>query len=424
MTCLDSKKRERLQCAAIYLCFGLYMLLCHLPLPYCGDDAYLLPLVGNRGFGEHFRILYGYNGKIFTDFLAFVFYHGPYGLWKAFNAVVFALLAVLLTRLFAEGRPLNALISCLIAAVFPLGYLSSAGYIASSANYLYPLVGILLLACQVKDLWTGRPVHLLRHLLGIPVMAYVLNQDQAACILVGGLLLVLCGALLCRKEKNICLWLGGYFLVAAVGYGLMFIMPGHLNRMADPTEMNLYLPEFARWSLGKKLYRGYSSTVAQVFLQDARVCVLFFFLLFLLCQQHSRLCRVLSALPLCGFLGLKLVGKDRFLVYYHYMPDLKPLSSLGGVAGLLFCTGCLAIMVYCICRCVSGQNRWLLLGMLVLGAGSRLMMGFSATIYASSVRTFTYLFFSLLMGCMILLREMKETRYAGMAGVMLALLLN
>ena len=333
-------------------------------------------------------------------------------------------MAVLLTQLFTEGKPRNALITCVLVSVFPQAYLGTAGYIATCTNYLYPLAGLLFLACQVRDMWTGGKTGVLCYLLALPVMAYVLNQDQAACILLGGLLLTFCGAL-CRKEKRILLQLGVYFLMAAVGYGIMFMIPGHLNRMADPTEMNLYLPEYANWSVGEKIYRGYSSTIAQVFIQDKGVCVLFFYLLFILCQEkQSLLPKVLSALPLCGFFLFSQQNDEQFVSYNCGMPDLRPLSTWGGVTGLLFCTGCLVIMVYLICRCVSPLNRWLLLGVLTLGAGSRLMMGFSATIYASQQRTFTYLLFSLLMGCLILLREMKNSQQAGEAAILMAFLLK
>ena len=109
---LNQTSADRLRQTGIYGLFAIYMLLMHLPLPYCGDDAYLLPLVGVRGFWEHFTTLYHYNGKIFTDFSAFLFYHLPYGVWKVFNTASFVLAAVLLCRIFTKNRPRDGLITC------------------------------------------------------------------------------------------------------------------------------------------------------------------------------------------------------------------------------------------------------------------------------------------------------------------------
>lgn len=425
---LNQTAADRLRRIGIYGLFAIYMLLMHLPLPYCGDDAYLLPLVGVRGFWEHFTTLYHYNGKIFTDFSAFLFYHLPYGVWKICNTAVFVLAAALLCRIFTKNRPRDALITCALVAVFPLSYLGTAGYIATCCNYLYPLVGILIIGLQMKDLLQGKSIGIFRHLLALPVMAYVLNQDQAACILTGGLLLLLLYSACLRPTPKKTLYrVAAYFTVSVVGYTLIFLMPGHLNRMADPLEMNIYLPEFAQWSLPYKLYRGYTATLAQVFMNDPAVSLLFFFLLGILCQEKGTIFeKILSFLPPVGMLAVQIVGAERFLRFKSEMPDLRSLSAFSGLAGLLFGSGCVLIMVYLICRCVRGQNKFLLLGILILGAGSRLMMGFSATLYASQQRTFTYLLFSLLAGSLLLLQEMKtkKSQVFGYVGILLTFLFS
>ena len=52
------QKKTWLSVAAIYACFAVHMLLCHLPLPIQGDDAYYFAtIIGNRGFLERFKFL-------------------------------------------------------------------------------------------------------------------------------------------------------------------------------------------------------------------------------------------------------------------------------------------------------------------------------------------------------------------------------
>ena len=414
--------------ALIYGFFALFMLLQHLQLPMYGDDAYLLPLVGVRSIPEHFAELYRYNGKIFTDFTAFLFYHLPYLVWKVFNTGIYLAVAILLTQLFTKKTTGDVLTVCALLAVFPLEYLGTAGYIATCANYLYPLLGLLLIAWQLQHLLQQK-THWAWQLFSLPVMAYVLNQDQAACILVGGLLLTLAVCLLQRRSKQTTAWIAGYFLVALAGYIVMFCLPGHLNRMTDTLEMELYLPEYANWSLWKKLYRGYTSTVANVFFHHNSITVLLYFLVFLLCLKRGPLLgRILSALPLGGFLLLKLLDRDALLHFKNDMPELHSLSAPAGLASFAFCALCLSCLVISLCICVRRENRFAMLGLLLLGAGSRLLMGMSPTLYASSYRTFTYLLFSLIACCLILLREMKETASentycAAVAGILLALLL-
>ena len=416
----------------VYLCFAVYMFLIHYPLPIQGDDALISPYAGVWDIGEHFFTLLHFNGKIFTDYLAFLFFHIPYTLWKVFNTAVFVLIALLLSYLLTDNTQRDAVLSCSLIAVFPMWYLGSAGYIATSTNYLYPIAGILIIACQLKDVCCSEKVNCWRHLLSLPVVAYILNQDQAACILVGGLLLLLLYSIFLtpNKSKQVISWVAGYFAVAFIGYVIMFLLPGHLNRMNNPVEMELYLPEFANWSIWQKLLRGYASTVANVFFYDTTLSVLFCFLLFVLCHYKGSLSdRVISVLPLCGFLLISAVGNQRFIQFDNNLPDLRPLSSFGGFVGFCFSVICLFSIVYSVCKVVSIKNRWLLLGLLILGAGSRLMMGFSATLYASSYRTFTYLMFALIGCCLLILRELKnlpnQSAYcSGAAGVIISLLLK
>lgn len=405
LACPVFLRNQRLQKLLIFAIFALLMLYAHLPLPFCGDDAYLLPLVGVRSIPAHFAELFRYNGKIFTDFLAFLFYHLPYTVWKVWNVGVFVAVALLMTRLFTDGSARGALWVCLCIGLFPLGYLGTAGYIATCTNYLYPLCGLLFIALQLKALCKGAKPW--RQLFSLPVMAYVLNQDQAACILVGGLFLFL----LYAAKTKICdvRWAMGYFAVALFGYGVMFCLPGHLNRMTDTLEMELYLPDYVNWSLGKKLYHGYTSTVANVFFHHNTIPILLFALLFLVSLRDKRLLsRLAGLIPLLGFSGLTIFHKSRFLVYHFDMPELRPLTEKAGLCGFVFAAVCLICMVFTVLRCTRGHTRATLLGLMVLGGGSRVMMGFSATLYASQFRTFTYLFFCLLAMCLVLLQQLAR----------------
>lgn len=396
----------------IYAVFAAMVLALHLPLPYYGDDESLIYLTGMRSIPEQFVVLFHYNGKIFTDLFAFVLCHLPYLVWKIFNTGVFVLCAAMLVRLFATDSVSDVAAACALVLLFPFYYLGTAGWISTCANYLYPFAGLLFIALQMKSICYRNCRKTLRLLLMVPVMAYVLNQDQAAMILVGGLFLFLLYVWKIRPHsKAVVVTVAGCFLVALVGYVVMFCLPGHLNRIHDPLEMELYLPDYANWSIWKKLYRGYTSTVANMFFYDAEVLVLFTFLLFLCTyQQASLLQKCIAAFPLAGFAGIYLLGKNAFMHTPYGMPELYSLSTLAGVAGVLLTGLSLLCIVSTICTGIRSRNKWFLLGLLILGAGSRLMMCFSATLYASSYRTYTYLVFALIAGCILLLKEYAEAK--------------
>ena len=54
------------------------------------------------------------------------------------------------------------------------------------------------------------------------------------------------------------------------------------------------------------------------------------------------------------------------------------------------------------------EHKLFLTLLLVLAAGTREMMGFTATIYASSYRTFTFFLYAVIICCLIILNELEE----------------
>ena len=76
--------------------------------------------------------------------MAWLIYRIPFGLWKALDSFIYLVIAYLLSYLF-EKRYFSWF--CLGVCCFPIEkYLSTAGYIVCTTNYIYPFLGLLLIA--------------------------------------------------------------------------------------------------------------------------------------------------------------------------------------------------------------------------------------------------------------------------------------
>lgn len=419
-----------------WLCYGIFcvlVFLTHLPWKIIHDDIIFREWMREDSIGELFHHFYTFNGKILTDLFACILTAVPFVLWKLMNALVFTGIAMLLCHIFTDNTPRDAAAVCLLMLLFPYGqYLGTAGYICVSTNYIYTTLCLLLLMLPLKRLARGQRLQLWWYPAALPLMAYAANQEQGSACLVGMFAVFFLWLLLSKAPRK--QWSAALVLLAMAVccFVFMFFLPGRQARMNRTTEMELYLPEFAHWSFAKKVYRGYSSTVAHILFGGVEILAVFCLLLLISAvSRKSKWDIVIAAIPV-GILALiHLIGSD-WLIYkvYVHMTDLHSLSSgLPGVAALgvsVVMLGCMAVSAW---RMAEGwTNRYLLLGLLLVGAGSRLMMGFSATLYASAERTFTYLVFCLMACCIVLLGQLKKQRdqtcwLSGMAAILMGLLL-
>ena len=69
---------------------------------------------------------------------------------------------------------------------------------------------------------------------------------------------------------------------------LMFFVPGHLARMSSTAEQELWLSQYSDWSLATKIYRGYTSTVANLFFQRQNHIIIFCLVLAVMAALNLR----------------------------------------------------------------------------------------------------------------------------------------
>lgn len=405
-------KKEQIYKFMVYVTFFFLILIIHFPWTYIGDDLMMAPGVENESLVEHFVIRYFSNGRICTDVLANAFYRIPMKIWKVFDAGIYVVIAMLISWLFTANTYKHVLSVCMLMLLFPFDYLGTAGYVCVTTNYVYTVLGILLILVPIKFVFKDRKIPIWGHLVSILSILYVTNHDQTAMVLIGGLFLYLIYIKVEKNDKKIMRIISAYLVMSICSYGFMFFMPGHINRMSSTAEMEVFLPEYADWTFLKKIYHGYTATVAHVMYNDVKLFCVFCVLLFLI-TLHKKSIRpkCIGALPMLAMVLVNVVGKDKFIHYNYQLPDLLVLSkSVWNIVPLLLSIIILICIVYTVCVTVkSRQNKLLLLLLLLLAAGSREMMGFSATLYASSYRTFTFFLYAIILCCLILLDEMSES---------------
>ena len=416
----------------IYAVFTIGILCMHFPMEYFNDDAGVISSIETMNLLEFFVSRFYSNGKILTDVFANLFYRLPMLVWKFFDTAVYLALAYLIVHTFTEDTWQDVLTVCLLIGLFPFWYMSTAGWVATTTNYLYPLFCLIIVCSFIKRIKIGRHIGVAEYILVGCAVVYATNQDQAAVILVGGLLLYLIYSIVFGADKRIIRCVTACFCFSLFSYGVMFMLPGHLNRMDSTAEMIRWLPEYENWSLFKKFYKGYTSTAANLFFNDVKLFDLFCFLLLLLSVRNEKYTnRIIGCIPFLSVLGIHLIGADRFVVYPPYTGGMPELPGFGsgwtGIAVLMLTVVVVFSVFYTVFSCTTDQNsKWMLLMLLFLACGSRLMMGLSATIYASHARTFTYFIYALIICNLIIFKELKKRDNSWLIGIgaVIAMLLS
>ncbi len=380
--------------------------------------------------------------RVILEAILFFFLQRHWLLFALANAAVTALAIRLLGRLSdrlgracalpasEERAPL--LLMTFLFFLYPLEDLAAAGIPPTFINYVWPSAFGLLALWPVADLLAGKRERIpAPWLAASPVLILIAgNMEQMAAILTGALT----GAAGYYAAKNYAVRqlapgngsAGGaengadrkarrdslaalLFLDMLAALSLLFHLQGG-NAARMELSIRTYWPGFERLTVLEKLGNGVFSTMNHLLSIPNLIVLSAAFLLFLLAvtgRGKSRLLRAAGTLPFLWELlvlalkaGEVLTGKQ-LLFWLNGVDDPYTDAALcpAGAGTALFWQALvlLAAFVFILAMAETGTGKLLLAGILALGFASRVMLGFSPTLFASHTRTFYYLYLALLL---------------------------
>lgn len=393
-------------------------------------DAYTL--------GEYLSMRYdAWSSRLLIEGVL-VYLAGHMALWKLFDWMAWVFLAWALAELFPEEMKKTA--SCLIVGVlllYPMWDLKTAGWIATGVNYTWPLsLGVFSLRGTARALYgkeTSYPMWALYALAAL----YGANMEQMAAVLltVNGCAVVWFAVQKIRFRLSGTAVTG--LLIAAAEIVFILTCPGNAARKSQ--EIINWMPHYDTYCLLDKLSMGFFDTMRHLtssgnlmFLCYAVLLAVFvFFKTKALWLRLAALFPVALNLLLLGFGGMlethfpsffRQMEKGAFIdgKNYHLAANYIPTVLYLAVVG------CVLLSLTVVCETYGELLLQILL--VALGLATRVVMGFTPTIYVSQERTFLYLYMLLGVSAVFLLlknRTLFQTHarvYEGMrlAGAFLA----
>ena len=376
-----------------FLILYLAALIIHLFLPLnWGDDS-----VFNTEAAMSISEFLEGSSRLLTDSMTYIFCRWHI-LWRLFNPLILTLLVKASSELIPTKNKQLTVKLLSILLIYPTMIIVDAGFIATTVNYLWPITFAVINMLIFQKLYSGqrfRPIYLA----GIPLLFYALNMEMMSAVLTFAFLL---GCTLMIYNKKIRL-LPFVQLFISIG-GLLVAYIGNINgdnsRMVR--EIGRYFPCYGELNVFNKLELGFSSTFycMTMKLSFASVAFILFtaFLMITVFRSGKNIAlRIFASLP-CIFavifsvISVTPLNDSPFVTFFtggmqNYKMN-KAVYSFEPVPDLLFMIIAVCVLVtvaFLLRNKIEVLKAYLILA---VGLGTRLIMGFSPTVWASGYRTF------------------------------------
>lgn len=375
-----------------------------------GDDMVYSQVNAQRSLGKFLQDRYnGWSSRVLIESVMMPLTWTNPWVWRILNSLLVTLLVWNVADLFGTQRKLQAqLLFFAMMWVIPMDSLCSAGWITTTTNYLWALILGLVAIRPLKHWLSDEKCARWEYPISLLCIFYAANMEQMGAILLGTYLVM--GLYLLAEKKKLPVFYIVQLLLIILS--LLFILSAPGNAIRSVTEAEKWFPEFLDLNVYQKILMGFLET-GHYYLAGGHEQVSFLVPLLtgVLLAETIRIRRkrplfgLHCLIALCPFLFYWGIGQlGNYLLDYgnitrgrnvlgalsknRQIPEFSPFPA----AMVLMQTVCYLILFACIAVTIyriHGNKKEAFLQLVILAAGfvSRVMMGFSPTIYASGDRT-------------------------------------
>lgn len=405
------------------LIFAFFILLFHLFIRPSGDDL----IYGTVFYKEPMLtfICEAYNtwsSRIVIMPIAAFFAGNSFWLFSIINILIYFLVAFMISKLFVydSNQSTNWIIVFLLTCVPFVSMMTTAGWVVTSIHYLWPLAFSLVAIYPIKKICFDERFRWYEYPLYIAATIFGMNMEIVAAIL---MTLYIVFAIYFIYKKNISIYTIIMAAVLVGNLGFIFLCPG--NGIREVSEIVANFPEYGTFGFMQKLAVSATSHVFSIDQNFINLVVLAMAWLFSWSTYKSRSARIIGISPFifCVLINIfriivlspkfdcifsMLTGENidswvtftgittGYLGFYHYL--VLVFMSLFVISLLL--------LTYILFK----DSNKLGIAVLVIGASimSRIVMGFSPTVYESGARTFLFQYVAMVIFGLLLYQEFNR----------------
>lgn len=397
----------------IVLLIILIVIHCIIKLNYADDLYFAQVLDQNKLFTWLIERYDTWSSRVIVEAVLVIVMHFGEFLWKLFDIAMFILLAVSISKLFVKKnvKRYNWIIVGLIL-IYPLKDMSTAGWAATTINYIWPLSLGLYCLTIVKKILKNENIKIHEYIFSVIALIYATNVEQMCAILLAIYIPTTVYLVFFKKKNNVYIILQS--AICTLSLILTLSCPG--NAIRNASETLTWFPEFVQLSFIDKFLMGYSSSLAKFIFEPNALFMIAVALVFILVsnKEKSIYIRIFSSIPLICNITFGFIGWVLGKVMPNFPNQSNSMTKYGitDTFPLIILTIVGVSFIYSIYIIFKNNIKSLIcIYILLLGVASRIVIGFSPTIWASNDRTFLYMYFSIILCCLMLYQEAYELKY-------------
>lgn len=386
----------------------------HMRINFGDDIGYYRNALDHTSLFSFLRYRYlGWSSRTLIEAAIPYFDRLPHMIWRSMDLLMILLLVWSLWRLVGfRDKQAGAWLTAGLFLLYPLTYMFTAGWIATTITYLWTTALGLFSLTLFKRLDEGARIPWYQAAVYVAAALFAANQEQMTFILL--LICLICmGALIVHKKRIA----AAVAVLAAVVANLAYILSCPGNRLRSVVDMGYFIPNYGAYTLLDKLYMGLNSTFYVLMDQSDYLlfifCGVLCFCVFLRTKNVWH--RMVSCIPAVVTVLialtpkildvpylLKYIEKNRELVDVSTASQYSSYITVALYIGLIGSTLLSLLVLY-------GVSFDLLLNAAVFGGGfaTRIVMGFTPLFYASEGRTYILLYMSLIYCILYMVRTFE-----------------
>ena len=403
-------KKENRSILKLYFLLFVIVFIVHFFFHFSNDDVtYFSHVLDTMSLGEFIKLRYfTWTSRLLIEGLL-VFISRNIYLWRFLDSLVFVLFIWCVQKLCFKNISIkNTLFVAFIVLLLPFFTMTEAGFCATSMNYFWPLTFMLFSFVPIRDMYRENSINLKMVPFYFLSSLYACNQEQCVCVVLVVSLLACCYFL---KKKNIS-WYSFSLLLLSLG-SLAFILTCPGNSLRSIHEMEYWYVDYKNAMFMDKVFLGVVSSTSVLF-SCFFVLLLFSFILMIgsikvhnsILKKWVATIQFLIVFILCIFRMYCLLFHKTFVLFDYYT-DSGNVFYGSNILLFLLCIILFLVFIYLLYSFRS-NIKFYYVTILFLGCGTRFMMGFSPTIFASRSRTAIFLYFSFII---LIIRILSDVKY-------------
>ena len=403
---------------AIFALFILQLFLTIFITPNKYDDkTFLESVTGTTIFSYIGPRYFNWTSRFIIEYvLCFVLKTSKY-LWILIEALMVALAGYSISRLFIkENKSQNNIMLLFMMLLYPLNVMNSAGWAATTVNYMWPLATCLFALIPIRKIWDGEKIKIWEYFLYTIALIFAGNQEQTCSILCGTYILFTILMILKNKKIHPYMIVQTVLIIASI----IFILTCPGNYVRNEQEIANLFKDFKMLTFLDKLSLGFTSTMGYIIEERNLIYTILSLLItiYVFSTYKEKIFKIVAIIPLLSIclLGITPYVTNSLFPYFGSFRELVTQeqvmltaansNNLLNVVPLIFAFInfiCLALSILLIFRNFKNNIAILVFG---VGLASKLILGFSPTVFSSQGRSMIFFEFSMIIVSILIWQEL------------------